>query len=90
MSEGMGQFLDPEVRKFPMGLEVIINNSAFDSGTEVGVVEENETQMFHAKVNWSPRIGDDGAPVYPTRGDHGILIVSDMNTPWLVDWTPSE
>lgn len=90
MAEGMEQFIQhPTLRKSELAVEVRINNDALSVDDSVGCVEIGDLSLFHADVFWSPHVDDLGAPVYPSRGDRGLLIVSDQGNSWLIDWTPN-
>lgn len=89
MAQGMERFFrHPTVREFPMALEVVVTDSALAPTDIIGVQELNTNEHFHKSVRWSPRIDSAGLPAYPQRGDRGLLIISDQDEPWLVEWNP--
>lgn len=89
MASGMEQFVRRETtRDFPMALEAVFTDDASVPTDEIGVQELSENEHFHPNVVWSPRLNADGTLLYPARGDRCLLVISDRNNAWVVEWTP--
>lgn len=80
----------PPMRNEASAFSAEVLDDATDVGDEVRVIVPgfDDGAEFHGPCRWAPRAGDDG-PVYPTRGDHALVVFDDDRTPWIVAWSPA-
>lgn len=64
----------------------IITPDVADPADQVDVKERNGNKMIHRDCRWSAH-SDDTGPVYPSKGDRALLLLSDEGMPWIVEWT---
>lgn len=96
MAEGMDAFLKGRNElgaDLPMAVEAIITTEGVNaSDDDVYAVQEGFSRdLEEGPCRWSPRVEVVGGNLqirYPERGDRALLIMSDDNEPWIVEWWP--
>lgn len=73
----------------PNVLEGVVANDPADETDDVFVtVDEFDGQQRYGPCPWMPRATDLG-PLFPSRGDSAVLLLTDKGTAVVVHWEPN-
>lgn len=86
MAEGMEQFIRrPGVSTPVLVWQATITDDTSSPADDVFVVPVGE-DLADGPCRWAPRIGSDGLPLYPQRGDTALVTEDDAGGFWVVGW----